>query len=510
VSGRHGSGGLDTHERAEMLVEGPIGTEDSLPYGTADVEGSEASRLLKEFDYVEEEFFVTGTANVYGPPSFRVLEAGESVADLEPLSTVRQPDVPYTTRALVVRPRTAAQFSGVVHAIAFHNFGGMSAVEPDLLRQGAAWVGVEVTDGVRMGREVSPSGGIAHLRRSDPDRYGDLSVTGGDPEEWGLTTDVLATAFETLQIHEDTAETRLMLQEFCRSYGHGPDILLDVAKNMKLGMDSVLPGFDVRRVYTSGNSAGTHLPHSIITDRHHDRNMLPDGRPPIDGYMIMVGTLPATMRPRGAVLVGIQSEAEVMRDLNHWGARPPEDTDDPQFRLYEIAGVGHMLSAPRGGDMAAQLSRTAEQIPAGIRGLSERDTSTDYEVYDKFNEPIFWALWAAMYRWVDEGVPVPCADRILRDPGMPDGLARDEHGNVLGGLRLPWVDVPDATYIAKVSADDPNLSGMVRFTDEKMLALYGDGHGYEHRLNARFDELVEQRLLLPEDRDRMYRPAPHL
>jgi hypothetical protein len=47
-----------------MIIEGPVGTEDSLPFGTALVEGTEASRLMKEFDFVEKEFFISGTANV--------------------------------------------------------------------------------------------------------------------------------------------------------------------------------------------------------------------------------------------------------------------------------------------------------------------------------------------------------------------------------------------------------------------------------------------------------------
>ena len=74
-----------------MLVEGPIGTEDSLPYGTARVEGGEARRLLTQFDYVEEEYFFSGTANVYGPVSFEAIEPGEPFfITRRPLSTVHR------------------------------------------------------------------------------------------------------------------------------------------------------------------------------------------------------------------------------------------------------------------------------------------------------------------------------------------------------------------------------------------------------------------------------------
>jgi hypothetical protein len=59
-------------------------------------------------------------------------------------------------------------------------------------------------------------------------------------------------------------------------------------------------------------------------------------------------------------------------------------------------------------------------------------------------------------RWVVEGVEPPRAERLvvlpdraagrcgLRDEARP--LRRDEHGNAVGGVRSPWVDVPIASY----------------------------------------------------------------
>jgi hypothetical protein len=109
-----------------------------------------------------------------------------------------------------------------------------------------------------------------------------------------------------------------------------------------------------------------------------------------------------------------------------------------------------------------------------------------------------------MYRWVEEGIPMPCADPITRDANAPDGIARDEHGNARGGLRTPWVDVPDATYVAKLSADDPNYAGMKRFSEEKLRSLYGSRAAYEQRVRAKLDEMVQQGFLMDEDRDLMF------
>jgi hypothetical protein len=490
-----------------MLVEGPIGAHDSLPYGTATQEGSEAQRLLKQFDYVEEEFFFSGTANVYGPLSFEAIEPGQPFfITRRPLSTVHQRNVPYKTRALVIRPRDVSRFSGVVHAVPVHVLAPTAAVEPNLLRIGAAWIGVEVNDGARYGTEAIPSGGVAHLRRSNPDRYRDLSVTGGNPNDWGLPDPVVAKAWENMQIQEDSPEQSILSQEMFRTLAQGPDIFLDLVKGLKLGHQTCLPGFEVRRVYTSGASGSSLIPNSLVNDGHHDRNMLDDGRPPIDGYLIYVGFMARTVnRPRDAVLVGFESELEVL----HWRAGrhalegPPENTDDPRFRYYELPGAGHVFSVPR-GDVNYAARDFANVLPPGLKGLTQSDSTAEYERYNKFNAPIMWALWAAMYHWVEEGIPMPRAEPITRDRNAPDGIARDEHGNALGGLRTPWVDVPDATYVAKLSADDPNYAGMRRFSDEKMLSLYGSRVGYERRVQAKLGEMVQQGFLLDEDRDLMF------
>ena len=232
-------------------MEGPIEAHDSLPYGTARVKSGAAERLLRQFDYVEEEFFFSGTANVYGPVSFEAVEPGEPFfITRRPLSTVHR-DVPYKTRALVIRPRETSRFSGVVQAVPVYVLAPTATVEPNLLRNGAAWIGVEVNDGARYGTEAIPSGGIAHLRRVNPDRYRDLGITGGDANEWGLPDPVITKAWENMQIQADSPEQSILSQEMFRTLAQGPDILLDLVKGLKLGHQTVLPGFEVRRVYTT-------------------------------------------------------------------------------------------------------------------------------------------------------------------------------------------------------------------------------------------------------------------
>lgn len=483
-----------------MEVEGPIRSQKSLPFGTAIGGAADQSRLLTEFGYVEKEYFISGMANIYGPASRRPLEPGETTRALEPLSTVRQREGHYKTRAVVVAPREPTRFSGVVHAVPFHNLNAYVAVDRPLVRRGDAWVGVEVCDGTRFGPEETPSGGIANLRRVDPERYGDLQITGGEAGDWGqLTPGALGGAFQSLNFGKASPEMEIFIQELFRSYAQGPDIFFDLVEALRLGRHSVLPGFDVRRVYTSGASGGSQILAPLI-EYHHDRRCLPDGHPIIDGYLILVGIVPRN-RPRGSVLTIFQTEAEAIRQISD-GGDPPGDTDDPRFRYYEVPGTGHRFSAVPHGD--SDPSVIAKVLPPAIQGLSARDVSTEYEPYDKVNTPIVWALWDAMYRWVEEGLPMPRAARITRDRAQSDGVARDEYGNALGGLRTPWVDVPDATYVARISSGNPLAPGMKRFSEEQLDGLYGSRDEYNRRIRRKLDEMIVDRWLLPEDAAMMF------
>jgi hypothetical protein len=85
----------------------------------------------------------------------------------------------------------------------------------------------------------------------------------------------------------------------------------------------------------------------------------------------------------------------------------------------------------------------------------------------------------------------------------PDGIARDEHGNSLGGLRTPWVEVPDATYLAKFSQKNPLRAGLRPFSDEKMKELYGDRRRYLQLMKEKIDQRVRDRWIMPEDVDLM-------
>jgi hypothetical protein len=127
-----------------------------------------------------------------------------------------------------------------------------------------------------------------------------------------------------------------------------------------------------------------------------------------------------------------------------------------------------------------------------------------------------------LFRWVDEGIVPPRADRVLLDRNVAnDGstMVLDEHGNAVGGIRNPYVDVPVAKYIAVNTAAEPLIANpsayvaanglfgaqiMCRlsayqepFAPAKLRSLYRSKREFMRRFEARLDELEDDGWSLP-------------
>jgi hypothetical protein len=131
-----------------------------------------------------------------------------------------------------------------------------------------------------------------------------------------------------------------------------------------------------------------------------------------------------------------------------------------------------------------------------------------------------------LFRWVDEGIVPPRADRVWLDRNVEnDGsqMVLDEHGNPVGGIRSPYVDLPTAKYTAGNVAADP-LPGEVseyvaangaqgaaimcrlsnyqyKFDTKTLEALYGSPRAYRKAFEDRLDELETEGWSLPLYRD---------
>ncbi len=173
----------------------------------------------------------------------------------------------------------------------------------------------------------------------------------------------------------------------------------------------------------------------------------------------------------------------------------------PTYRSYEVAGGPHIPDVP------------------GIRALfgeaSEGTTPLDWT-------PVARALFLAGHRWTTEGTEPPPSVSFTEAPKgdidsvyesqygleLETGLARDENGNALGGIRLPDLEVGRGQYIAldpesffgfglcgafKDLQCDPLPDGSSRFQDHT---------SYVFQCTQQSQTLVGQGFLLQEDADR--------
>jgi hypothetical protein len=116
------------------------------------------------------------------------------------------------------------------------------------------------------------------------------------------------------------------------------------------------------------------------------------------------------------------------------------------------------------------------------------------------------AVWHYLRDWLEEGNTPPSQPRLER---APDGwLARDEHGNALGGIRWPHVVVPLGTHRAEPpSKGRPDLMGSTTaFDPEKVRELYGTADQYQKRFADAVAALVATGVVLPEEADSVSDP----
>jgi hypothetical protein len=204
------------------------------------------------------------------------------------------------------------------------------------------------------------------------------------------------------------------------------------------------------------------------------------------------GTVPSTssslsqrrLHGRGTPVIALQSESDPLRgplagDESVFAkALWRSDSDEPsdRFRLWEVAGASHndrwgseqavgILSRDYGLPFVPACDWTA---PAGVNDFPAR---------------LVWnSALESLARWHERDLPPANAERIVRDDrGV---VQRDENLNALGGLRLPRMSVPVATYGPTSSGGlfCPLTGSQSPFTDEDLARLYPTTGDYVERV----------------------------
>lgn len=397
-------------------VDGPLRSDaTSHPFGAAAYE--DRPENLAAVGYVEQEYLVRGTANVYDWPG-----VGPAV--------VRTPDAPYVTRILVRKPARAAKFSGnvVVEPLNPSNLFdlniGWALMHRQLVRNGDAWVGVTI-------KPIS----VAALKTFDPQRYAALSFANPLP---------LDDPRNCATVPSDSSRTT--------ENGLAWDIISQVGRLVREGGAASPIGYRTREVYGFGYSqTGGYFYDYINAVR--PLSVLPGNRQVYDGYIVAVaggafaGAYPINQCVAapplderrqftnvGVPIIHVMSQSDYLIGIA--GRRLDSDVPADRFRHYEMAGAGHATP-----DELYYSARPADIVQAG-RAVPPQECNEGPR--SRFPSHIFFdAFLANLDRWVRHGTPPPHGSPIVVQQGAP---VKDEFGNVVGGLRSPYLDVPTSRW----------------------------------------------------------------
>lgn len=449
--------------RLPSFSEIPV-TATSKPFG------SRADQIAAA-GQVEREFLQSGSANVYAHGA-------------DGTAVVRTPDVKYTTRFIVRAPSDPARFSGTVWVELLNPtarydqdvFGALSIEH--FLRRGDIYVGLTVKPVAA--RTIAANYDL----KNTPKRYQDLSFPNPQPalcEPPGSGTTSFRDSEDGLA-WDIVSQTGALLRS-----ASGP-----------------LAGYRVQRIMASGYSQTANY---LVT---YINTVLPvlraqGGAPVFDGYLIASRTgnwTPlnqcATAYPReapqqllrdaGVPVLNINTETDVPGTA---AARRP---DDDRFRLWEVAGSGHSSQDSRSRTTA---NRDFRDTPFPALSISCVNKITTFPHRYALN-----AAHGALERWVRDRVAPASAERIALREGA---IQRDEHGNAMGGVRLPAIEVPVATYEGsnKFAGQGANfcflLGSEMPFPDDKLKALYPTSAVYQSRVAAAVAAAQKRGVLEAED-----------
>jgi hypothetical protein len=407
---------------------------------------------LATHGYEEQEFFASGTAHA--------LRATSSPSDgrwtAAPTSSAA-----YETRILVRRPSNPARFSGTVVVEWFNVSVGESApdwdyLNPALMDSGDAYVGVSAQA---------------------------LGVDGGPP----LLGSSIAGVSKGIVQQEP--------QRYGRLRHPGDQYALDMVEQVGLGLRSsrsdVLGPLRPRHIVAVGESQSafylTTFADALQPASHafdgifiHSRG---GGGAPLGGGSINSSFAPAGLRIRTDLNVPVLM-FETQTDLTELGYASAQQPNTREIRTWEVAGTSHADNYLLGP-------------AAGALGCSTAVNSGPQHV-------VAQAAFTAFVNWVAHGTPPPSPSPLRLQSVRPAALALDAHGNVIGGVRTPAVDVPVSTLSGLPPPGATVICSLfgstVPFTSQELVSLYGTKTHYLSEYKADLDRAIAAGYLLPSER----------
>jgi hypothetical protein len=461
-------------------------TASSYPFGAAD--HTRVPEELSEVGYVEEEFLISGTANVYDWPA-----PGAAV--------VRTPNVPYTTRLLIRRPANRSKFSGTV-AVEMQNPSnlfdlnlGWTISHKEFARNGDVWVGVTA-------KPVS----VVALKKFDPARYARLNWANplplDDPRNCAKVANDSDRATENGLVWDMYSQVGAWL------------VSRDPSNPLLYGATAGAP-HPVQHLIGWGYSQTGGFLYTYI-NAIHPLDVKANGKPIFDGYLVATATptvpinqcaapIPAgdarhQLRDVGVPVMRVMTMSEYLTFGGGVAARLPDSDAPPNLtRNYEIAGAAHATPDELNFAAApADIEKAGRPVPPMSCNEGPRSRFP--------NGPAFNAIFHNLDLWIRHGTPPPKAEPVE----VQDGKAKlDKFGNVIGGVRSPYVDVPTSTwYGASTGESFCRIAGHeVPFDEAKVRELYPSHKAYVEAVEADVNKLVRERFLIKQDGDEMIEAA---
>lgn len=504
---KESSAPLKKTETAILKVTGPISvTKNSQPFTVGGTD-------LKGHGYSLDEYFISGKANVY--------DWGADGKALTP--QVQTADAPYTTRIVVRKPDNPKKFSGNVWVELNNPSRGWDVevqwpvVQDKVLRDGDIWVSMTVKPNV-----------IASLERIDPERYTPLSMANPLPPE--------------LQKCGKLPEEPGYDENLSKLYENGLawDMITQVGTLLQSkDKSNPLHHYKVKHVFGTGESqTGFYL--NTYANNFGENAKLPNGKTVYDGFVSASGAgrtvplnqcIPATDEkdPRSQLpskhvpFMRVDAQGDVFLLSSYKWRQADNDSPEAGYRMYEIAG------APHGPAYIVNYQPPAEQIVKA----GDLPTQVPYiygGVEPKANQLprhyIETAMYKNMERWVIDGILPPSSEPLKVQEGVGTSVSlsgetfnasfvKDEHGNVLGGVRSPYLDVPTATYNESATLKEGyvyawSFGHQVDFSSEKLQQIYGavaPHQNYVTQVKASVEKLLKERWLEPEEAEKIIQQA---
>jgi hypothetical protein len=406
---------------------------------------------LALFGYAEQEFQVSGSANTYA-------ESGTWASDGKWAVNIVSSGHSYTTRILVRRPVESARFNGTVVVEWLNATSGYDLdvdwpqAYQEFVRDGFAWVGVSA-------QKI----GVTALAGINPARYGKLTIPSDD-----------------------------------NSY----DIFSQVAVAIRQQSGLILGGLHPERIIATGQSQSAirlvtytnaiqPIAHAFDALMLHSRS---SGAAPISGLAFP----PSVVYIRddlGVPVLQLESQTDV-GELAFYKARQP---DTAGLRSWEVAGASHVDAT----FLTAANSESANALGAPLVSCVWQVNSVPFTYVED-------AAWSALNGWLVRGKLPPSSPPIAM--GADGKVQLDQYGNAVGGIRLPELEVPIATYgpnnLGRANSDVPNgldylgcalLGSTVPLKASLLKSLYPTHDDYVTRYQQAAQALVQQGFMLPQD-----------